>query len=886
MPTELELALQAGGAVVEDQEATDLQRALQSGGKIQPTESKTTPIQFLNRGIAATLGAPVDVVNAAIGAIPGVEPSPEPFLGRKSIERGLKGLGKIEERIRGVEGTPPVPPEGQSPRTMGEYIGSTIGEVSGLLIPTTMAAQVVSKGTGLAARVSQSIISGMQKYPKLAMTSEVAGGAGAGAGRFASEELLPEDSLVGKFTELSGGLIGGLAPTALTYTPVVTMGRLGQTVLKKISLPFTEAGAKFRAGKFIKAQVTKHGQVAEKVVEQTIGELPPVVASGEKRLLQLYNQFRQADPVTDAKAMDKIAHSITQLEFELRGMGYAAPEILRNVTTKRLMGIEAQMQNRVASAMRMAQQRLDAIPVATRQSQESIIVRDELTKAMRQAMDDPNIGTKILWSKVPKNLEVGYAGSKQAYSDLLSSLSRAERGDIPAVLKNSFLAKKRAPKFPVTVREMQGLRSKLLEVQRIARKNGEWNAARISGDMADSILDDLSTHADVDESLRTALAATRQFKERFERGIVGKLLGFSKTGAPSISPDLTLDVSIGRAGVSGAVDADKIGVSPDAVAAVKRYLGRSFTDYVTDRGTTEFNARKAGRWIESNREILDQYPDLRQQLSSANQAQEFAATTQAKMTARMERLRDPRISTTARFLQADPGKEIEAVFKSSNPTQMTGKLILLAKGDATGEALKGLKGAYMEHLFQAARSGPFNELGEYTLSGKRLLGFVNEQRAVFKQVLTPDELNRVERIGKELIKVDLSRTTTGTIPLELTDTASSFITLINRVGGAQLGQWVARITGGGTVQTPGIFSERFRTFARHINTDRAFKLIHDAITADDGGQLLQALLLPIDKPTSPAWLSNLGTLNARMNLWLAGPGQRVLDDIVRDDEDD
>jgi len=58
-------------------------------------------------------------------------------------------------------------------------------------------------------------------------------------------------------------------------------------------------------------------------------------------------------------------------------------------------------------------------------------------------------------------------------------------------------------------------------------------------------------------------------------------------------------------------------------------------------------------------------------------------------------------------------------------------------------------------------------------------------------------------------------------------------------------------------------------------------MIKDAILSKDP-KLLQALLLPIDKPGLPATEKNMRILNERMNLWLAGTGRRVMDDILEE----
>lgn len=844
--------------------------------KQQEEPSKDAGIMpFVNRAIATTIGAPVDIGQALIketqeiGAkvFPEIKPlvsvPEEPFGGRKSVERGMRAIG--------------IPVAEREPKTLAEYTGAGIGEVVSFLIPFTKASQMASKGTGLVSRVSKSIWQGIIKHPWIAGISEVTGGAGMGAGRYVGEEVFPERPLVRPFAELAGGVAGGIAPTAVRFAPTVMGIRKGKELIQKASLPFTEKGAKYRAGKFLKKQVVSPEETILKATEKTIGDLPPIVATGEKRLMVLFKQFRDADPITDADAIKKISKSIYKLEQELRSMGYGAPEVLKSVIKKQVASIELSIQKRITDSMNNAQKRLNALPVAERTSRESIIVREELEKVMKKEFAD----TQVLWNDVPKKLEVTYSGSKQAYKNIKSDLAIAQREDMPSILKGSIITKKGEL---TTLKEMQGLRSKLLEVQRIASKDGKWNKARIAGEIADAILDDLDLA--VDDSLSLAIMATREFKKRFEQGIVGKILGRSKFGVPAISPELTLDISIGRAGLKGTIDIDKVAITPDAIIATKRYISRSFTDYVTDKGTKSFNVTKAQKWIAGNEEILDKFPELRSQMNDIAGSQKLADDTLVLMEARKKRLQDPRISNSARFLNADIGKEVDTIFKSSNPTNMTKELVRQARKDGTGEALEGLKGSYIDHILEKSSIGAYNELGEQTLSGRTLQAFMNKNRTTLREIFSQEEIVRMERIGKELSKLEMAESIQGKmVDIVMDDMPSNFLRMASRVGGAQIGRWVARVTGGGTVQTPGIFSERFKNFAQHLTKDRAFQLLHDAIISEDG-KLLRALLLPIDKPTLPSGLNNLKILNTRMNLWLLGTGSRVLEDIKKEEAEE
>ena len=125
------------------------------------------------------------------------------------------------------------------------------------------------------------------------------------------------------------------------------------------------------------------------------------------------------------------------------------------------------------------------------------------------------------------------------------------------------------------------------------------------------------------------------------------------------------------------------------------------------------------------------------------------------------------------------------------------------------------------------------------------------------------------------------KATAGKPDIEMKDFASSALRLFSRFGGARLGGWMGSSgtmpSPGGSLQMAQIMSGRFRGFVTKLTKDRAEQMVHDAILSKDP-KLLQALLLPIDKP-GPATKANLRILNDRMNLWLAGTGKRVIEDI-------
>jgi hypothetical protein len=829
-----------------------------TGGGVMP---------YVNRGIAQGLGAPVDVIRGGLNLIPGVN-LPKPFGGSDSIIKTMNFLG-----IKTAPGD-------QAPGTVPEHMGQVVGEVAALLNPATLGVRGLAQGANLTGKVASGVWQSMIKHPYLTMTSELTGASAAGATRGVAQEEFPDSPGIQTGLEVTAGLAGSLAPTALVHTPTAVAIRSGKNVLHKVLLPFTKKGGSFRAGEHLKGLVPDAGGAAKKVAEDTISGLPPAVASGEKKIISTYKALLGQDPIADAEAIERLTGSIIKLEGEMRKIGYGSPELLEEITRKRIAALELRMDKRVIDASTRAQKKIDSIPTANRKVNESHIVRNELEGAMRAERVEVNKA----WAKVDKDTPVGFDKTRETYAALYDDLGAAQRSDIPSVLKGSPIIKGKKL-TATTVREMQSLRSKLLETARIARKEGHWNKARIAQDVSDSIIDDIESSAANTTSaanLKTAIAATKQFKMRFESGEPGRILGYSRSGAPAINPDLTLEMTVGRMGERGAVDLNKVVVTPEARQATQRYLARSFTDYADPKGGG-VSPTRADRWIRTNEAILDEFPGLKKQLSDATSAQEFADNVKLKMAERKKSLQNPKISTSARFLnRADMGQEIDGILKARRPARTAMELVRQARKDPSGDALEGLRAGFIDDMLGKSTLGPSNELGQQTLSGRALLGYVNKNEPTLRAVFTNNQISRMRRVGSELSKIEtFDRISAGKTGIELKDRASSAVRMFARLTGARLGGKMGSGSMGGSLQYASIFSSRAQKFITWLSRDTAEQLVNDAILSKDPA-LLNSLLKPMAKPTPKR--KDLVSLNKNLNLWLSTTGKRVLDDITREEQ--
>ena len=155
--------------------------------------------------------------------------------------------------------------------------------------------------------------------------------------------------------------------------------------------------------------------------------MPPAVKTGEKRIVQLYKSLIGQDPVKDAETIEKLTGSIIKLDAEMRKMGFGSPELLEEITAKRVAAIELGMDNRIVKAAENAQRKLNALPVAQRKASESRIVNEEL----RSAMASEKVKVDAKWVKLNKDLETGFEKTRATYNSLIDDLGQAQKVDVP-----------------------------------------------------------------------------------------------------------------------------------------------------------------------------------------------------------------------------------------------------------------------------------------------------------------------------------------------------------------------------------------------------------------------------------------------------------------------
>jgi hypothetical protein len=845
----------------------------QMGGNAPPEEDAGRgggALPFLNRGIASVLGMPVDLANLAL-KYTGLPVSDRPFGGSASIESGMSRFGR-------ATGAQMVPGVDQQPETPAEYIGRGVGESVGMLVPGYGAARLAASSAnplvaGVGQRIAQAPVGsstsrfGQFVAPTSTVAGELASGAGAGAGRFVGEEYNPDSPYGGMIGELVGGVSPGLAGMLLRYGPTGLVTRAVGRAREAQADP-TRAPGRLQS-------LTADPEAAAVAAETpTIANLTPAQRTQEELLLSLERAVAQSDPTIAQALRDRAEAAQATLLEETRALG-GDPTQTRAFLETRRDRLNTALQTRVEQARARADERIAELEPSSSAEDASRIVREEFDKAYDVARRQEN----DLWSSIPQDVQVETAPLFERFAALVNKTPVTGQDDIPRYARE-FLGYGETKQLDATVTPatLQRLRSRLLEMERLAYREGRRTEGSTIGQIADDVLETMNSIPDMPGPYAVARDFTRRLNQTFREGPTRPLTR-TEDSASYIPEELTLSRLIGQGGVQGGVaesalraatsDPRNIGAGQNEVVqnAVQDYLTRSLRNRaVTAEGRLKPEAAES--WMRSNEALLEQYPQLRETVTNALEAQTRARGAEARQIGVSRNLENPRETAIARFLEGNPNDAVTRIFRADNPVEAATSLRRSAARDSSGAALAGLRGAFVDNVLASSRqTGPNGEV----FRGSTILEMLNgpKQRAVFEAVFSPEELNRLRQIGTEFTALERAR---GDLPDVGGVVVASQNRLINRIaqlGGAAIGRKLSQVTGTGNIQTPAIASSALNNFVTNLGSDRAERLISRAVT-DPDPTLFAALMRDSRTPRQQ------DEAVRRLQGWLAGPAGRAL----------
>lgn len=761
----------------------------------------------------------------------------------------LLGGDKAQELFNKLGIAPSVgtKPEGLAGEA-GNITGQSAAIAATLIAPFTRAAGAISAGAipetaGVARTVGTNIARTAIEHPAGFATAEVVSSISAATGGHIVQQKYP-DSLVAKaLGQIVGGVALPFAGAVLQNTP--SMFRTTARGARHFVGSLRPKGGRARAVGRVDRAVEGKLKLDKNVLEG----LTPAQRSGQTKLLSLERDVMES---TDELALARreqfaaVNLGIKRSLLEEPGTPAQAREYFRTLLDTRLK-LAAEKSNQMIARLG---------PKITRQ-RASNLVMEEIIKAKNAA----SAQERILYDKVDPKLEIGTEAVINNYKFHVKNLGKAQRTDIPAIAKR-FLkettidakGKKIANKDylgeKTTMKEIRALQSKLREDARIARSENKDNRARIANEIADAITEDIEKVGDVSDDLRVALDFTIEKKQRFSQGPVGQLLSRTRIGGRT-SPELALESTIAGGGpvsLSKLQSILRASDTPEMRGYMRDFLLDEFQRTAVREGAID--SVGAQRVINKYQDILEVFPDVKKLFNEALQTGKAFKIAQ--------RFADPDLSAAAMVLKAPPEKEIAQIFTSSEPVKNMAQLIHLARTDKSGKAFAGLRFAFIKRLLSRAELSSVDLHEERFISGFRLTKALHQHKDLLPLFYTKKQMHRLGIIVNTAIKMDKARNALPSKEGVLGDVPSRVASALAKIVGAQAGRKVAAVTGGGTVQTPGIFSGEVKEQLLKVVQDPGKKIISDAIQDE---KLLKALA------TEATSIDEVKKVRAVLNAW-------------------
>lgn len=882
--------------------------------QLEPYQLVTAPFV---KGVAKTLDLPGDVLAGAVNLGLKIPPGMEEF----EIPSG--GFNLMAEEL-GL-----TVPEKQLPETPLRHGMEFAGESLTFAGPMrTVGKNITQEAIEQAPKIKKFFMSSIKNIGETArqrptrfFAAETFLGGTSGVGYYVGQEKFPDSPIAQFLTTVAGGTLPQFTPTSLIL-------RKGEEYVRAlahfINADTTTLRNYTRLQRFAddpKIAAEQIGQTKElaKLIPGLSEFLDPVDLTKDiglfgvrAAILRKLPELRQED----LKKIEEINAALHKAFKELAGGKSVRQniELTRESLEAHIQVVDDMMDLYVKSATRKADDAVRGIP------------ETDVLSAERAFFEELNLAEdasyKIVrgeWLEVPMDELVSASSVMEIWKKELQQQSRygANKSRIPSFVTERFgrfVKNKKTKKLEfkkgtfkaedLTLQDVQDARSEILQLIREERGitgNKDRNKIRYLNDLQKGLLKILENageglKGDAAFKFKKAIAATKLHNEKFNRGIVSKILGVDTTGLGRIDPEISITASIGTGRpeitavnfkqIEAALDkvetrvpkgetAETLFEGPNqAKEYIADWIAAKFTQSHIDGG--QVNVQSATKFIQQNERILNRLPDLKKQLENVVATGNTAQFRKTRLKNFKSRIQNPSVAKSALIIQKDPMEVFAQLSKSRKPdTEISTIINQINKADPSGEALEGLQHAFIEFLRRKSSIGEMDQHGHKMLSGFNLtniLDGVDENeglKLIFEKLLTKQQQERVHVIADFARSLDERRGAEAVLDHLIGEKTDKNLEAMVGIFGARLGSvlnsMVSKIpgigSGPGAIQVPGIVAQRMRETLRDFTTDPAGSIITKAILQDDE-ELFKALTTKIKSREDVVFVSK------QLNAWL------------------
>jgi len=559
----------------------------------------------------------------------------------------------------------------------------------------------------LAGRFFNRIIDTAASSPLSFMAAEISAASGAAVGAGAAETAYPGSG----GARFAGEIIGG------TMNPgkwIIAGTRAGVNRFTGVVQSFGTDARQNRAAQVLQEIIVEAGEDPKRIADAirarsqefpnlklTAGQLTesPALLALEADLAAKSAQFGQASRQAAQDGLESMRTMIAALDT------VGTPYALRAAAQMRQDYFTTMLNTRLHVA---EQQALEA---AAKIDPGNAVSRADFGKQVNTIMDEAMGAVRAtereLWGKVNKEVPTATHTIRARLDELRSS--RLPEEPLPAIVEGFAT---RTAGQQITSGEVQIFRSRMLSLARESAAKNEWSDARIYGELAEAAMDDLTVGISVAKpgdaaAFDAARAWSRQLNETFGGTFAGKSLAVAGEGQNRIPPELLMQKAFGGGREAGELHFRQL--QEAAEMAGKEHVSRLID--VQER-TIRFAAAdvldangkvrpdRMARFMKNNKELLDRFPEVRQQLATAEKAERFLQSTKAGVSRATKAIADE--SAFAQVIAGqDPSLAVGKSLISANPEQDFMALAKLAERGGK-QAKDGLKSAVLSYAYQRA----------------------------------------------------------------------------------------------------------------------------------------------------------------------------------------
>ena len=818
-------------------------------------EKERGPIDFMgqvNVPIAETfVGLPMKVVSAFSAAQGRETMSPE----------------EIDQFALNLTGAAKDDPEG-----VAENIARGIGEAAALLPITLKALGFLSKGTGIVSSVSKDMLQEFLDRPAMTAASELAAGGGMGlASEVAQQNQLGGSAQLG--LEMAGAMGGGLTPYGTKYLPTGFLARKTYGLYRAMKdrdiskfIPFSHRENMEKAAEKMQRLSRNPEEAAQNVETFTAYGMTPAAATGDPTMLEWEEQILKLDPAKREQLNERTRQTIDDIEENIMGEGKIknTTDFIQSRRERTIKAIDAHIE----MAGERATLAMEQIPDADPEQLNEIIIQ-----AMENALKASRARERELWGRIPQETKVPTASVTDRYEELVNQLSEAEKfADIMPAVARKLLGKEdvevdgdlvenlgvevgeqfdliglfdEAGEATVldsvlgeetTVRELDGLYRVLGGIAAKARSDKNFQQAYIAEELREAIWDDLGNAIGDDavrETVASARAHSKHLNEKFNKGVAGRILGVNREGLTKIDPLKVLQTTVGTRGVTGesarrqivaAVDQD-----PTVLDAIQNFFRSQFNREVVDE-SGNVNPFRARAFLNKHKEILESFPQLKNQLEVAKTTEDALRRVTDRGTSWKRSIEGDNIAVASNFVGENINKRISKLMGSDNPITDMKNLVRLSRKNKA--ALDGIKNATAKWLLKSSGINK-NGFPNATQLNKTLRDPVLNK--TLREVFDDLEIQRLFELNEALLRIQRQqegqgRAVSSAVQADVKPRPNWVLDKVAGITGAITGtELLKSVTTRVSIQVPAIFSKSFRDVYSKMTRDKAYEFMADAV---------------------------------------------------------